>query len=264
MNSRTERLGETVDAFHRGRFVLAQPKGAGHRSGIDAMILAAAVPSGFVGRVADLGAGAGAAGLAVASRCGQATTVLIEQDPLMAAFARKTLEHPSNQALAPRLSLIESDVTLTGKQRAEAGLHDHSFNFAIMNPPFNSASDRQTPDAVKAGAHVMTDGLFDAWLRTASAIVKPGGGVALIARPQSVDDILEAMKRRFGAAKIVPVHPRANESAIRIVVTGIRGSRARLSLEPPLVLHGPTGNAFLPRATAIINGEIGLFDRFAE
>ena len=74
MNSKTEPpkaepLGESVDAFHRGRFVLVQPKGAGHRSGVDAMILAAAVPSGFAGRVADLGAGAGAAGLAASARC---------------------------------------------------------------------------------------------------------------------------------------------------------------------------------------------------
>jgi tRNA1(Val) A37 N6-methylase TrmN6 len=260
MNSRIEGIGESVDAFHRGRFVLVQPKGAGHRSGIDAMILAAAVPSGFAGCVADLGAGAGAAGLAVAARCDGASVTLVENDPTMAAFARKTLEHESNQQLASRLLLIESDVTLTGKQRSDAGLQDHSFDFAIMNPPFNSASDRQTPDAIKAGAHVMHDGLFDAWLRTASAIVKPGAGVALIARPQSIDDILEAMKRRFGGVKIVPVHPRADEAAIRIAVTGIRGSRARLSLEPPLVLHGSAGNAFLPRAVAIINGEIGLFE----
>ena len=60
---------ETVDIFHRGRFVLVQPKGAGHRSGVDAMILAASVPSGFSGLLADLGAGAGAAvvGVVVAS-----------------------------------------------------------------------------------------------------------------------------------------------------------------------------------------------------
>ena len=31
---------ETVDAFHYGRFHLVQPKGIGHRSGMDAMLLA--------------------------------------------------------------------------------------------------------------------------------------------------------------------------------------------------------------------------------
>ncbi|TJW38699.1 MAG: methyltransferase, partial [Mesorhizobium sp.] len=48
---------------------MVQPKKAGHRAGMDAMMLAAAVPSSFAGRLADFGAGAGAAGLAVLSRC---------------------------------------------------------------------------------------------------------------------------------------------------------------------------------------------------
>ncbi len=262
MNSKPEPIAQTVDAFHRGRFVLVQPKGAGHRSGIDAMVLAAAVPAGFAGRVADLGAGAGAAGMAVAARCARAHVTLVENDPAMAAFARKTMEHESNQTFADRLSLIESDVTLTGRQRVAAGLADNAFDFAIMNPPFNPARDRQTPDAAKAGAHVMQDGLFEAWLPTAAAIVRPGGSVALIARPQSMSDILGAMAARFGALRIVPVHPRADEAAIRIIVTGTKGSRARLSLEPPLVLHGASGNASLARAVAIVNGECGLFERF--
>ena len=66
----------TLDAFHRGDFHVVQPS-RGHRSGMDAMMLAAAVPSSFAGRLADLGAGAGAAGLAVASRCTGWTVVLV-------------------------------------------------------------------------------------------------------------------------------------------------------------------------------------------
>jgi tRNA1(Val) A37 N6-methylase TrmN6 len=252
--------GETVDAFHRGQFVLVQPKGAGHRSGVDAMMLAAAVPHDFSGKLADLGAGAGAAGLAVASRCPNAHVTLVERDPLMIHCANKTLKHESNQSLASRISLIESDVTLTGKRRLAAGLADNAFDFAILNPPFNPAHDRRTPDPVKAVAHVMDDGLFEAWLRTVAAIVRPGGGMALIARPQSIGEILAALKGRFGSARIVPVHPREGEAAIRIVVTATHGSRAAMRLESPLILHGATGNAFTPRADAINNGLAGLFD----
>ena len=251
---------ETVDIFHRGKFVLVQPKGTGHRSGVDAMVLAAAVPSGFAGRVADLGAGSGAAGLAVASRCPQAHVTLIERDPLMIDHANKTLKHESNQSLASRVSLIESDVTLTGKRRVAAGIADNAFDFAVFNPPFNPAHDRQTPDPVKAAAHVMGDGLFENWLRTVAAIVKPGGGMALIARPQSIGDILAALKGRFGGVRIIPVHPRKGEAAIRIVVTAIHGSRAAMRLESPLILHGAEGHAFTPRAEAIINGLAGLLE----
>ena len=41
----TEDPPETLDAFHRGGFWLVQPKGSGHRAGIDAMMLAAAACS---------------------------------------------------------------------------------------------------------------------------------------------------------------------------------------------------------------------------
>lgn len=253
-------ISETVDVFHRGRFVLVQPKGSGHRSGVDAMILAATVPQDFAGHLADLGAGAGAAGLAVASRCPLARVTLVERDPLMLAHAAKTLKHESNQALAGRVSLIDSDVTLTGKRRVASGLADNGFDFAIMNPPFNPAHDRRTPDPVKAEAHVMTEGLFEAWFRTAAAIVRPGGSVALIARPQSIGKILPALEGRFGSVRIVPVHAREGEAAIRIIVTGISGSRAAMQMESPLVLHGPDGHAFTPRADAINNGLACLFD----
>ena len=88
-----EKPVHTLDAFHRGDFWLVQPKGAGHRAGVDAMILSAAVPSSFSGRLADFGAGAGAAGLAVASRCPGATVTLVENSAEMAHFASLTLDH---------------------------------------------------------------------------------------------------------------------------------------------------------------------------
>ena len=253
-------MSETVDAFHRGRFVVVQPNGTGHRSGIDAMLLAGTVPSGFRGHVVDLGAGAGAAGLAVASRSKDAAVTLVERDGLMAEFARRSVAHADNSVMAGHTNVIEADVTLTGKQRVDAGLLDNHFDFAIMNPPFNPARDRQTPDALKSDAHVMAPDMFETWLRTAAAIVTASGGIAIIARPQSLPDIFDAMKNRFGGIKILPVLARESEPSIRIIVTATKGSRADLAILPPLVLHGPTGNGFLERAEMICNGVTGLFD----
>lgn len=249
----------TLDAFHRGKFWLVQPKSAGHRAGMDAMMLAAAVPSGFRGELADLGAGAGAAGLAVAARCPEARVTLIEKEPEMASFAERTLALADNAGLAARARVVVADVTLTGKRRLAAGLADAAFDFAIMNPPFNSLADRSTPDGLKRAAHVMEDGLFEAWLRTAAAIVKPRGGLALIARPQSLAPILAALSRRFGSARILPIHPRSDAAAIRIVLRAIRGSRGALALEPPLFLHEIGGDRFCARADDINNGRASLF-----
>lgn len=252
------RSGRTIDAFHRGDFYLIQPR-RGHRAGTDAMMLAAAVPSGFSGRLVDLGAGAGAAGLAVASRCPNARVVLVEREEELADCARETIAHPDNARIAGRAEVVVTDVTLTGKARIAAGLDDSSFDFAIMNPPFNERADRPSPDELRRGAHVMVDGLFESWLRTAAAIVKPRGGLALIARPRSLTEILDAMDGRFGAAQIVPILPRATEPAIRIVIRAVRASRAPLSLMPPLVIHDATGDHFSTRADDVNNGRASLF-----
>lgn len=250
--------GHTIDAFHRGAFFLVQPAHKGHRAGMDAMLLAAAVPDDFSGVVADLGAGAGAAGMAVLARCENARALLVEKSREMAGFARQSLALRQNVHFNDRIEVLEADVALAGAQRRAAGLEDRSFDFVIMNPPFNSSRDRQTPDAMKAEAHVMDDGLFESWLRTASAILKPDGRLALIARPQSLADILAALTNRFGGIGIIPILSKPEAAAIRIIVAAERGSRAGLSVWSPIVLHDEKSRDFTVKAAALINGEASL------
>src|SRR5579863_10590548 len=76
----------TEDAFLGGKLRLRQPK-AGHRAGHDAMLLAAATPARAGDRVVDLGAGVGAAGLAVALRVAGIKLVLVEIDERLAELA---------------------------------------------------------------------------------------------------------------------------------------------------------------------------------
>ena len=185
--------------------------------------------------------------------------MLVENAPEMLGFAERSIAYPDNAHLSDRVALIAADVTLTGKARAAAGLADGGFDFAIMNPPFNAGHDRATPDALKRDAHVMPDGLFEHWIRSAAAVVKPRGGLAIIARPQSLQPILAALGNRFGKVEIVPVQPRPDEPAIRIVVRAVRASRAGLSLLPALALHEPGGARFSARADAINNGQASLF-----
>src|SRR6202046_3238632 len=84
----TEPAGEvSEDAFLGGRLRLRQPK-SGHRAGHDAMLLAAATPACPGDRVVDLGAGVGAAGLAVARRVAGIALVLVEIDERLAELAR--------------------------------------------------------------------------------------------------------------------------------------------------------------------------------
>ncbi|WP_019219788.1 tRNA1(Val) (adenine(37)-N6)-methyltransferase [Bartonella florencae] len=260
MDKTANQSDETIDSFHRGKFYLVQPRGYGHRSGMDAMLLASLVPTNLKGKVVDLGAGAGAAGLAVASRCLHVEVTLVERSSFMASYAQKTLMLKQNEKVAERVCFLKADVTLKGKNRLKAGLVDNFFDFAIMNPPFNNPADRKTPDEQKFEAHVMPEAMFDHWFRSAAAIVKPGGYLGLIARPQSLNDILLALEGRFGGVCIIPVHARASTAAIRILCYARRGSRTALSILPALVIHKDEGHAFSSRIDAINNGCISLWE----
>lgn len=249
----------TVDAFHRGAFHLVQPALKGHRAGTDAMMLGASVPSRFSGRLADLGAGAGAAGLAVAARCAEARVSLLERSSEMAGYAARSIAHPSNAHLAERCEVIQTDVRLDDARRREI-LGDFAYDWAIMNPPFNNAHDHASPDPLRREAHVMENAdVFSDWLKTAGWIVRPGGGVSIIARAESLQIVLNAMRPYFGRYEIKALHPRIDKPAIRIVVRARRGAGQHLSLVPPLILHEPGSDRLSPAADDIGNGRASLF-----
>src|SRR3954451_24519895 len=78
--------GFTDDAILGGKLRLKQPA-RGHRFGHDAILLAAACPARAGEQVVDLGAGVGAAGLALAARVDGCAVTLVEIDPPLAALA---------------------------------------------------------------------------------------------------------------------------------------------------------------------------------
>ena len=239
--------GYSVDAFHNGKFFLVQPSDAGHRAGMDAMLLAATVPDGAAGVLADLGAGAGAAGLAF-RRAG-----LHRITPAAVMLVRPRIQ-PGDQDPAGLFG--GGRIGERGfRQRLAAGLADNAFDHVILNPPFNAGADRKTPDPLKAAAHAMeSDDLFERWLRTAAAILRPGGQVSIIARPESMAGILAALGNRFGGVEITPVIPRLGEDAIRILVTAIKGSRARMCLRDRILIHQGAGHVFSSEMNDLGNG----------
>lgn len=247
-----------ADAFMGGRLRLRQP-GRGHRAGTDALLLAAAAPADFDDLVLDVGAGVGAAGLALAALRRKARIGLVEIDPATAAFARQNLDLND---MAERGEVFEADVLAPPRRRA-AGLIDASAGLVISNPPFfDPRRARSSPDADRRRAHSAPDdgeagasyeAWLAAWIAACLALARPGGGFILIHRPEALGAILNSLEGRAGAATVLPVHARADAPAIRILVRARKGSRAPLSIAPALVLH--EGAAFTPMAEAIHRGE---------
>ena len=84
-------LETSEDAVLGGRLVLRQPR-RGHRVGHDAILLAAATTAHAGERAIDLGAGVGAAGLALARRVEGLAVTLVEIDPALAQLGRDNAE----------------------------------------------------------------------------------------------------------------------------------------------------------------------------
>jgi tRNA1(Val) A37 N6-methylase TrmN6 len=251
---------DTIDAFLGGRVEAIQPAG-GHRSGLDAVLLAAAVDRASAGTVIDLGAGVGVAGMCVAARCLSASVVLVDRDRAALASAGEALALPANRNFAARVSLVAADVGESETAREAAGLARSSADLVITNPPYRAAGEgTRSPHASRASAHVLDSVGLDPWLRTAASVLKPDGALIAIFRADGLDELLKAIAGRFGGAAILPLHPRAGLRAHLVLLRAVKGSRAPLALLPGFALHGSAGGTYLPEAEAILRGGAGLGD----
>ncbi|HKS85467.1 MAG TPA: methyltransferase, partial [Pseudolabrys sp.] len=122
------------DAVLGGSLKIRQPL-RGHRVGHDAILLAAAVRARAGQRAADLGAGVGAAGLALSMRLTGLITTLVEIDARLCDLAAGNAKL---NGLAGRVTVVCADAGDVDALRRN-GLAAGSFDCVLMNPPFFDA-----------------------------------------------------------------------------------------------------------------------------
>jgi tRNA1(Val) A37 N6-methylase TrmN6 len=234
-----ESLGDiTDDAALGGRLRLLQPR-RGHRFGHDAILLAAATDAQSGEHAVDLGAGVGAAGLALAVRCPAVQVTLLELDPRLTALANDNVKR---NKLERRVSALTLDVSAAAKSFSLAGLSPGTVDRVLMNPPFHDAQrTNPSPDPTRKAAHVAPELSLGVWARTALRLLQPGGTLTLIYRADALAEVLAALARGFGALDVLPLHPKPAAPAIRIIVRAVKGSRAPLTVQPGLVLNDDAG-----------------------
>ena len=220
---------------------------------IDPVLLAASIASEPGQWILDAGCGSGAAALCLAARAPECTIVGVERDLELAALARRNVEA---NGFAGRIDIAPQDFAIY------AQAHRDRFDQIMINPPFNAAlAHTASPDAMKAGAHGETALDLDGWIAAATTVLKPGGRLTLIHRADRLADILAAIHRRFGAAVIFPLWPRAGAAAKRVIVSALKGRKTPPLLSPGLVLHDD-GGVFTAAAQSILRegAPLGLFD----
>lgn len=236
------------ETFLDGRVKVTQPE-TGFRSGLDAVMLAAAVPA-LAGQAAlELGAGSGAASLCLAARVSGVTITGIERDEGLAALARDNAA-----ANGAGCRFVAADIFALPQDLKR------DFDQVFANPPFHGEG-QVSPDPVRAAA-LMDDGRLSDWLKLGLQRTVSGGFFTTILRADRLNQALAALPERGLCA--FPLWPRQGEAPKRMIVQVRKGSNAPFALLPGLVLHQDDGawtaaaEAVLRRGSALALSEARL------
>jgi tRNA1(Val) A37 N6-methylase TrmN6 len=223
------------ETFLDGRVQVVQP-GSGFRSGLDAVMLAAAVPAAAGQTALELGAGSGAASLCLAARVPGLKVTGIERDAALASLARDNAA-----ANGADCTFVAADIfALPAEMRRD-------FDSVFANPPFHG-DGQSSPDAARAAA-LMDNGALTDWLKLGLQRTVSGGFFTTILRADRLNEALSALPGRGLCA--FPLWPRQGETPKRVIVQARKGSNAPFALLPGLVLHRQDGS-WTPEADAVL------------
>ncbi len=231
----------TQDHLLGGRVSYTQPA-EGFRAGIEAVLLAAAIPARAGEHVLEGGSGAGAALLCLAARVPDLHGLGVERDPCLVSLAARNAE--ANGAAG--LAFLAADITAM----RDPGTFDHAF----ANPPYHHPEGTASPLSARAQAKRGEPGLLAAWARALAAPLRHRGTLTFILPAGSLPECLVAMAAAGCAASaVLPLWPKQDRPAKLVLVRGVKGGRAPLLLLPGLVLHEADGG-YTPAAEAILRG----------
>jgi tRNA1(Val) A37 N6-methylase TrmN6 len=238
----------TDDAFLGGKLQILQPE-KGYRAGIDAVFLAASIPVHDGDTVFEAGIGAGVASLCVLARNQLVHITGIEANTRYAVLCEQNAKRNN---LANALRVIHADVK-DALRKDLAHLPSHgSFAHAFANPPFfDEGKVTSSPSLLKAQAHAFGPDDLELWIKVLHAMVTMRGTVTVIHRAETLGKLLSAMEPKFGDIRVAPLYARDGSAASRVIVQGVKGSRAPLQLLPGLVLHDES-NSFTADAESVL------------
>lgn len=233
-----------VDSLLDGTVRLRQPA-TGYRVAVDPVLLAAACPAGSAARVLDLGCGVGGAALCLLARVPDRDVVGLDVQPELVRLAA------ANAVLngwPDRFRPVAGD--LRRAPFPATGVFDH----VLCNPPYHRLGHGNAPgDPLARVANVETAGDLTDFVTAACRAVRRKGTVTLIHRADRLADVLAALAGRAGEIVVVPIRPRADADARRVIVRARTGVATPPRLAPDLVLHTADG-AFTAEADAILRG----------
>jgi tRNA1Val (adenine37-N6)-methyltransferase len=228
-----------------GRVRHDQPA-SGHRTGIEPVLLAAAVPACAGERVLEGGTGVGTALLCLAARMPGIAGVGIERDAALVGVARANAAENRFDAL----SFVAGDLC----EAIAAAPFDH----AMANPPWHPAGGTASSDAGRETAKRGEAGLIDAWTRALAAPLRDRATLTIVIAAARLADCLAALTAaRCGSPSVFPLWRKEGKPAKLVLVRGVKGGRGPCRLLQGLVLHRSDGR-YTEAAEAVLRDAAAL------
>lgn len=215
------------DGYLGNRLYLWQPR-VGYRAGMDPVLLAACVPATPGQAVLDLGCGAGAAALCLASRVSGLTIAGVEMQLAYANLARRNASEAG----------VQMDVFCANLTQMPAALRQRHFDHILANPPYyRSGAHSKASDHGRGIALGETGTALSEWIAVAARRLKPKGLLHVIQRVDRLPELLAACEGKLGSVEVLPVAPRKKRPAGLVLLRAQKGGRADFKLHAPLIMH---------------------------
>lgn len=200
------------------------------------------------GRIVDLCSGNGVIPLFLSTRS-KANIIGVEIQSRLADMAQRSVQYNN---LENQIEIKNVDLKGVAKE-----LGSDSFDLVTCNPPYFQAhekTDKNKNEHYTIARHEVMCTLEDV-VKESSSLLKMGGKLSMVHRPERLMDILMYMRMyRIEPKRIQFVYPKANKESNMILVEGIKdGKQSGLKVLQPFIVYNDD-DTYTDRMAEIVNG----------
>ena len=226
--------GERIDDLERNGYRIIQNKN-GFCFGMDAVLLSGFVRAGKKDKIIDLGTGTGILPLLLHAKSGSKDITGLEIQEAFADMAKRSV----------LLNGIEDEVkiVLGDLKEADRLFPLKSFDVVTSNPPYmKGGRGLLNPEEGKAIARHEIKCCFEDVCRVAKALLKTGGKLFLVHRPERLAEIIDTLKEyKLEPKRMRFVHSFKDQKAVLFLLEAASGGGTFLKVEQPLIIYKEKG-----------------------
>ncbi len=220
----------TIDDFLGGKVRLIQTT-EGYRATSDSVLAAAAVQALPHQSILDVGCGSGIILYCLNTRVPDLKLTGIEIQPDLFELAKKN----------SYINQCDIEFICENILANKSTLHGIQFHHVVTNPPYYTEDfKRHNPQTATAYHQAVT---LDKWLKFCIKHIRAKGTLTIIHRIEALPEILEILNNSsLGTIEVIPIFSKEGQSAKRVIVRGVQGSKKPFRLHPGLIMHTADNN----------------------